>query len=208
MSLTAAPYGFRPIYHPSGQVRSNRYDGVLLPLTNVNIYKGQPVNLAIGTGGAVNGVTVAAGAVVLAPVVANNVDILGVFAGVEYTDLNGRRQVSDFFPANLNIFANTLITAWVWDDYQTVYQVQADGQFNTGLYSQYRQTNGTNFSNGSTTTGISAATVSATPVATTVQGQWRVVVPSWDIGNAVADAFTDLWVNLARPQGAAVRVSI
>lgn len=208
MSLTAVPYGFRPIYHPSGQVRSNRYDGVLLPLTNVNIYKCQPVNLQIGTGGAVNGVTVAAGAVVLAPVVANSVDILGVFAGVEYTDLNGRRQVSDFFPANLNIFANTVITCYVWDDPVTVYQVQADGQFNSGLYGQFRQTNTTNFSNGSTTSGISAATVAAAPVATTVQGQWRVVQPSWDITNSVADAFTDLWVNCARPQAAAAKVSI
>jgi hypothetical protein len=142
-------------------------------------------------------------------VVANNVAIAGVFAGCEYTDLNGRHQVSPFYTSGLSILANTVITVYIWDDPAIIYQVQADGQFNTGLPSNLRQSNITNFSAGNATTGISQATVSATPVATTVQGQWQIVSPSWDVtDNYLSDPYTDLWVQIARAQNRAVYVSI
>ncbi len=88
--LTSAPSGFVPSYHPSGEIKSVAHTGILLPGTNVQINKYQPVFIGIGTGAAVNGVTVPAGQAYLAPVVSSTVDFWGVFAGCEYFDVTGK----------------------------------------------------------------------------------------------------------------------
>jgi hypothetical protein len=218
MSLTALPSGFIPAYHRSGEIRSIAHPGVLLPGTNVNIFKGQPVKLLIGTGATVNGVTIPAGQVYLAPITATTDPIWGVFAGVEYYDALGVPQESNFWPASQTTFPGTVVTAFLWEDPEIVYSAQTDGTsfgVTTALgdgYARYdgREVNTSNFAAGSALVGLSQATIAAsTIVATGAQGQWQIERIDPTILNQTAgDTYLQLQVSVARSQVAAASPSI
>ena len=218
MSLTALPSGFNPAYHRSGQIRSIAHPGVLLPGTNVNIFKGQPVKILIGTGAVVNGVTIPAGQVYLAPITAVTDPVWGVFAGCEYYDALGTPQESNFWPASQATLANTVITAFLWEDPEIVYTAQTDGTsfgVTTTLGDGYarldgRELNTSNFAAGNATVGLSQATLAAsTIVATGTQGQWQIEKVDPSILNQTAgDTYLQLQVSVARSQVAAPNVSI
>ena len=78
MSATSAPFGFVPIYHPTGNARGTAYDGVISAAYATSIYKYQPVYINAG---------------VLEPG-DGSVDLLGVFAGVEYQESGTLRWVA------------------------------------------------------------------------------------------------------------------
>lgn len=216
MSATALPSGLTPAFHPSGQIRSIAHTGVLLSGTNVNILKGQPVKLFIGTGGAVNGVTVPVGQVVLMPCTATTDAILGVFAGCEYFDTTGAPQEANAYLASTVFQTNTAATAFIWEDPAIVYTAQTDGALPVIVaagtpFAQFdgREFNLSAFAAGSSTTGLSQATIAAAPVATAVQGQVQCVKLDPTVANvSTSDAFVQLQVRIARPQNAAAFASI
>jgi hypothetical protein len=218
MSLTALPSGLQPAYHPSGEIRSVAHIGVLLAGTNVNIFKNQPVSLSIGTGGAVNGVTVPAGQVVLSPVVSTATPIWGVLAGVEYFDITGAPQETNCWIAGTTVFANTAVTAWIWEDPAIVYTIQTDGALPViaAAGTPFAQIDGkeynlSNFTAGSATVGLSQCTIAAgSVVGTGTQGQVMVLKTDPTILNqsSTSDAFVQLQVKLARTQIVAPTVSI
>ena len=218
MSLTALPSGLVPAYHPSGEIRSIAHPGILQPGTNVAILKGQAVKVLIGTGAAVNGVTIPAGQVYLTPVTAAGDGVYGVFAGCEYYDNLGTPQESNFWPASQQCFPGTVVTAFLWQDPLIEYTIQTDGTsfgVTTTLGDGFARFDGregpiTNFAAGSTTTGLSQCTFGASAlVATTVQGQLQITKTDPTILNQTAgDTFLQLQVRIARPQTAAPFVSI
>lgn len=142
MSLVAQPSGLVPAYHPTGNIRSVAHEGILMPGTNVNIYKGQAVFLYRGTGGAQNGVTIPTNQVVLAPFNIASVGnagsalttqalvaaqaIYGVFAGCEYNDATNTPQESNFWPAGQTCFAGTFVRVFLWQDPLIEYTIQTD----------------------------------------------------------------------------------
>lgn len=184
MSAVNAPFGFRPVFHPSGIIRPRSLKAGIASGFGTAILQGQPVLLT--TAGVLN------------PVTANNVDFVGVFAGVEYTPTGGqRRVVSNYWPASATYDTGTCI-AYFYDDPWLVYEAQADGSVAQTAIGD--QTNITNFSNGSTVTGLSQATVSSTLVGVGVQGQWRVLDQGLGVDNDWGDAFTVLRLQIARHQ--------
>jgi hypothetical protein len=211
MPSASAPFGFVPTYHPSGEMKSVAHTGILLPGTNVQISKFQPVAIAIGTGATVNGVTVATGQAYLAPVIANNVDFWGVFAGCEYFDATGKPTESNYWPAGQTCQTGTMVTAWIWEDPDIVYEAQVDGSIAIGGSSiaqvDGKQTNISNFSaNGS---GLSQATLSASLVATAAQGQFTILKLSPSVLNqSIADAYPIVQCSIARQTLRANKVSI
>lgn len=208
MSLTALPSGLQPAYHPSGQIRSTAHQGLLVAGTNVNIFKNQPVKLVLGTGGAINGVTVPAGQVVLAPITAITDPIFGVFAGCEYFDVLGKPTESDYWPASQAVMANTFVTAFIWEDPAIVYTIQTDGSIAIGSPAgtpvaalEGRNGDISNFAAGSTTTGLSQCTFSSTLRATGVQGQLRIMKFDPTVLNqAYNDTYVQIQVQIARSQ--------
>lgn len=190
MTAVLAPFGFQPDNHISayGTRGETAYPAGIVSGYTSDIYKGQPVLMAT-TG-------------VIQPVTANNVDFLGVFAGVEYTDSDGKRRVSDKWLANT---VATDIVAYVWDDPGVIFEVQGDGSYAQTAVGD--QVNITNFSNQIGTTGLSAATT-GTVVGAGVQGQWRVIGLSTRVDNAWGDAYTIIRVMNARHQYVAVKVAI
>ena len=113
MSSTSAPFGFRASFHNSGQMRPKAY--TITSGTAVNIFSGDPVKLtsdgviALGTSdGSRTGTT-------------DGITLLGVFAGCQYNDATGKPVVSPFWPASTSA---TNIVAWVYDEPETLYDVQ------------------------------------------------------------------------------------
>lgn len=113
MSSTSAPFGFRPSFHPSGQMRPKAY--TIASTYAANIFQGDPVKLTddgviqLGTSDGTRSGTV------------DGIKLLGIFAGCEYTDATGKPTVSPFWPSGITA---TNITAWVYDDPETLFDVQ------------------------------------------------------------------------------------
>lgn len=113
MSSTSAPFGFRPSFHNSGQMRPKAY--VITSGYAVNVFSGDPVKLTdsgvveLGTSDGTRNGTV------------DGVLLLGIFAGVQYRDSNGRPVVSNYWPASTT---GTEIQCYVYDDPETLFDVQ------------------------------------------------------------------------------------
>jgi hypothetical protein len=178
MSATSAPFGMRPAYHPSGLDRASAY--TIGTGYASAIYKGSPVIL--NTDGTLN-------------IGTTNADIIGVFDGVEYTDSTGKPTKSNFWPASTTA---TAIAAWVWDNPVTIFDIQSDGTL--AATSVGDQADFVNPNTGSTSTGLSTATINHTLKGAGQQGQLRIVALNGDPGNAWGDTYTVVQVQIARHQ--------
>jgi hypothetical protein len=188
MSATNAPFGLRPAFHPSGLDRAQALANGIPSAYSSDILKGQAVLYVAGTG-------------VIEPVNATSDSLSGAFAGVEWTDTTGRRRVSNYWPANTAYQTGSCV-AYFYNDPNIVYEIQADGsvaQTALGL-----DANLSNFAAGSNVTGLSQATMVATPLSTGVQGQVQILDIAPYPGNDWGDAFTIVRVQVARRQIAAV----
>jgi len=188
MSATNAPFGLRPAFHPSGLDRAQALAGGIPSAYSSDILKGQAVLYVAGSG-------------VIEPVNATGDALSGAFAGVEWTDTTGRRRVSNYWPANTAYQTGSCV-AYFYNDPSIVYEIQADGsvaQTAVGL-----EANFTNLTAGSNVTGLSQCTMSATILATTVQGQVQVLDIAPYPGNDWGDAYTIVRVQVAKRQIAAV----
>jgi hypothetical protein len=181
MSSTNAPFGLRPAFHPSGLDRASALaNGIQAVSTSGNvslgyattILKGQPVKM--DTGGYI--VVAAAGDA-----------FLGAFSGVEWTDSTGRRRVSNYWPANESFQVGSVI-AYFYNDPNIVYEIQTDATVAQTIIGA--ESDLSNTTAGSTTTGLSQATLSASPVAAGSTAQMRVI----NIGPYADNAFGDDYV--------------
>lgn len=185
MVATSNPFGLVPAYHPSGlgRARIAVTDGITSGFAS-NIFKYQPVQWTANAG-------------VIVPVTATNVDYLGAFDGVEFTDTTGRRRISPFWPSGTTYIAGSCV-AYFFEDPEVIYEIQADGTLAQTMI--YNQLNFSNLATGSTTTGLSQCTAAAAGVGSTVQGQLRVLDVAPYPNNAWGDAFVIARVQVARSQ--------
>lgn len=212
MATTASPFGLLARWHPSGQARSNQYVNVLLSGMTAPIYYGTPVKLVIGTGGSISGVTVPTGQMVLAPVAATTDAFIGSFAGVEYTDLNGRLQESKFWTNGLQLYTGTQAICYIWDDPENIYEIQFDGALNTGtnqyqFYGKQAVFNSTDISatapaGNAVPVGQSSCRASATLTSSASQGQLQIVSSFGPQSSTtqIGDAFPTQYCKVARHQ--------
>ena len=181
MSATSAPFGLRPAFHPSGLDRAFALaNGIQAVSTsgNVsagyanNILKGQPVKM--NTAGWIE--------------VASTGDaFLGAFAGVEWTDATGRRRVSNYWPANESFQVGSVI-AYFYQDANIVYEIQAAGSLTQAAIGD--EFDITNETAGSTTTGLSQATLGTSAAGSGAAKQMRVIDLAPYPDNAWGDAYT------------------
>ena len=137
MSSVSQPFGLRPVYSPSGVVRPTAM--TILTGYGTTIYQNQPVKIVPSSTG--EG-TVAAAAV--------NDRFIGTFSGVEFTDSDGRRRVSNKWTAST---AATDIVCYVTLDPSIVYEIQSNAALAvTDIGKQFDFT----AASGSTTTGLSS----------------------------------------------------
>jgi hypothetical protein len=188
MSATSAPFGLRPAFHPSGLDRAQALAGGIPSAYATDILKGQAVLYVAGSG-------------VIEPVNATGDAVSGAFAGVEWTDTTGRRRVSNYWPANTAYQTGSCV-AYFYNDPNIVYEIQADGSVaQTAIGAD---ANLSNFAAGSNVTGLSQATMVATPLSSGTQGQLQILDLAPYPDNAWGDNFTIVRVQVARRQIAAV----
>jgi hypothetical protein len=186
MSATNAPFGLRPAYHPSGLDRATALADGILSTYSTSILKGQPVKL--DTSGVIQ-------------VAAAGDAFLGAFSGVEWTDTTGRRRVSNYWPASTAYQTGSCI-AYYYDDPNIVYEIQADGslaQTSVGAEADLSNTTA-----GSTTTGLSQATLSTSLAAAGSGAQMRIINLAPYPGNAWGDSFTIVRATVAKHQYAQI----
>jgi hypothetical protein len=182
MSSTSTPFGLRPSFHPSGLDRAVALANGITSGYNTGILKGQPV--ALNTSG--NIVASAAGDA-----------FQGAFAGHEYTDVTGRRLVSNQWVANTAYQAGSQVT-YYYSDPNIVYDIQANGSL--AQTSVGDQANFASITAGSTTTGLSQCMISTSLAGPGNVGDLRIIGLNNGVDNAWGDAFTVVQVQVARSQ--------
>ena len=191
MPSTSAPFGLRPAFHPSGLDRAQALaNGIQAVSTSGNvsagyattILKGQPVKYS------------SSGYIVVA---AAGDAFVGAFAGVEWTDSTGRRRVSNYWPANESFQVGSVI-AYFYADQNIVYEIQTDGTMaQTAVGDEADLSNTTD---GSTTTGLSQCTLSASLAGAGNTAQMRILDIAPIPGNAWGDTYVIVRTNIAKYQ--------
>ena len=189
---TAAPFGMRPVFHPTGLDRAHRYLNAIPTGYASNIFKYQPVALN------------SSGQIVVTALSA--ADYIGVFAGVMFIDAFGKPNFVNNWVASTTLGTGDL-WAFVWDDPGIVYEVQANGSIaQTAIGDQ------ANFAasmlTGSTLTGLSTGAIDSTLVGAGVQGMVKIVDLQPRPDNTFGDAFTIVQVQIARHQYVSNKVAI
>ena len=187
MSAISAPFGLRPAFFPTGLERAQALANGITSGYATAILKGQAVQYSPNAG-------------VILPVLdttTNSGLVSGAFAGVEWTDTTGRRRVSNYWPASTAYIAGSCI-AYFYNDQQIVYEIQADGSVPQTAVGN--EANLSNFTAGSTTTGLSQMTLSASLVGSGSAGQFRIVDLAPAVDNAWGDAYTVVRVQVSKPQ--------
>jgi hypothetical protein len=190
MSSTNAPFGMRPAFHPSGLDRAIALTDGILSAYSTDILKGQPVKMDT------SGQIVVAGA---------GDAFLGAFAGVEWTDTTGRRRVNNSWPANTAYVTGSCI-AYFYSDPNIVYEIQAAGSL--AQTSIGDEANLSNTTAGSTTTGLSQATLSTTLAGSGNNLQMRIIDLAPLVDNAWGDAYTVVRATISKSQYQAVSNAI
>ena len=195
MSATSAPFGLRPAYFPTGVEKAQALANGITSGYGTAILKGQAVQYSPNAG-------------VILPVLdttTNSGLVSGAFAGVEWTDTTGRRRVSNNWPASTAYIAGSCI-AYFYNDQQIVYEIQTDGTMAQTAIGN--EANLSNFAAGSTTTGLSQATLSASLVGSGSTGQFRIVDIAPYADNAWGDPYVIVRVQVSNPQFVAAKAAI
>jgi len=182
MSSINAGFGLRPSFHPSGVIRPRNV--TIASAYNANIFQGSPVGyiadgtiaLAAAGGTAVGGAS-------------------GCFQGVEFTPADGRRRVANFWPASTTA---TEIVAYITDDPNIVYEIQADGPMARSTIGAQYDWSANATANGSTATGISSVVLAIATIA--ANAGLRVVGLTEGVDNIYGDLFTVVQVMLSEHQ--------
>ena len=186
MSSVSQPFGLRPVYSPSGVVRPTAFS--IQTGYAVNILQNQPVRIAPSTAGGETEGTIVAAAVGAA--------FIGTFQGVEFTDSDGRRRVSNKWTASL---AATDIVAYVTLDPTIVYEMQSNAALNVAdIGKQYDYTT---IGTGSTVVGISQMMLDVSSAAANAQVRLIGITPGPD--NNWGDTYVIAQVQISEHQNVA-----
>ena len=189
MATTAAPYGLRPVKRADGMPYAGATSQYLIDPAGeaTNLFYGQVVHIGADGYIALSTATGADGTTNAFPTGTTLTGSLGVFVGCEYVNSSGQLVQAQYYPSGTS--NGDAIKAYVVDDPNVLFQVQADGamdQSDIGANTFFAAAQST--STGSTTTGNSTSAVDATTVTTTAA--FRIVGAVSPIG----DAFPDLLV--------------
>lgn len=185
MSSTSAPFGFRPSYHNSGQMRPKAY--TIASTYAANIFSGDPVKLTdngvvqLGTSDGTRSGTV------------DGVSLLGIFAGCQYLDASGKPTISPFWPSGTT---GTEIVAWVYDDPETLFDVQYNNP-SPGTTVQTAVGEECDWTvaspGGSTQTGLSNTYLTAIQA---TSGQFQITGFAYSVFDSITDAYVQVTVRI------------
>lgn len=189
MSSTSAPFGFRPSFHNSGQIRPKAY--TIASGYAANVFAGDPVKLVdagtvqLGTSDGTRSGTV------------DGISLLGIFAGCEYLDASGKPVISPFWPASTTA---TEVTAWVYDDPETLFDVEyANPSAGTTVQTAVGEECDWTVASpgGSTSTGLSNTKLTAIQA---TSGQFQITGFARNVNDSLTDAYVTATVRINEHQ--------
>jgi hypothetical protein len=191
MATTAAPYGLKPVKRADGLPYAGATSQYLIDPAGeaTNIFNGQVVHIGADGYIALSTATGADGTTNALPTGTTLTGSLGVFVGCEYVNAQGQLTFAQYYPSGYAAPTGTSIKAYVVDDPNVLFQVQADGamdQSDIGANTFFAAAQST--STGNTATGNSTSAVDATTVTTTAA--FRIV----SAVSPISDAYPDLLV--------------
>jgi len=189
MPSIASPNGLVPVNHPSGVIRP--FAMTIVTGYTSNIFQNQPVK--IGTTSTYEGTIVVA--------TAGDVEgFIGTFQGVEFTDSDGRRRVSNKWTASA---AATDIVAYVTLDSTITYQIQSNAALVVAdIGKQYDYSAAA----GNTTTGLSSQSLDVASVITgSGTAQLRLIGIVAGPDNNWGDTYVNALVQIVEHQNVAVK---
>lgn len=183
MSSVASPFGLKPAFHPSGIIRQS-HTTIASAFAN-DIFQYSPVRVAAdGT---------------LEDAAAGEA-LIGAFMGVEFTRVDGRRAVANFWEGGT---VASEIVAYYTEDPLIIYEIQANAPFlQTAIGEQFD----TIALAGNATTGLSSVSLDIASTAANAQLRTIGVNPAAD--NIIGDAFTIVQVQISDHQYVATRAAI
>ena len=179
MTATAAPFGARAIFHPSGTIRTETFYPTVA--TNAAIYKGDLVKYD-GTTGVV--IISAAGDA-----------SIGIFDGCKCNDATGKPTYSPYWPGSTS--GATAIEYYVITDIMTEFEIQSAGSVAATAIGDSANVV---VAAGNVNTGVSASYLSSTLSGAGAVRNFRIMGIGQGIDNAWGDAFTILRVTLGANQ--------
>lgn len=180
MSSTSAPFGLKPLYHPSGEIRPMTTSISVDYTTNIYLYS--PVKLVAGQ----------------LNLAAASERAIGTFLGVRWVDVNGRPVFSNKWVAQAGA---TEIVAWYTADPLITYEIQAGGPIAEDDIGEQADWSTNNTSSGNLTTGLSSVSL-GTPASGASNGL-RIVGISKGPDNDWGDLFTVVQVQISEHQNVA-----
>lgn len=187
MSSVASPFGLRPAYHPSGYVRNEA--GTITSAYGANIFSGSPVAI------------VADGSIQLAAAAAR---ATGTFLGVEWTDTDGRRRVSNKWTTGT---IGTAIVAYYTRDQNIIYVIQSSATLAQADVGSQANWTTNNTSSGNTTTGLSTVALDQATLTNSGNAGLRILGLSLDPDNAWGDTYVNVYVQIAQHLDVASQVA-
>jgi hypothetical protein len=185
MSSTSQPFGLRPAYSPSGVIRPTAY--TIASAYGSNILQNQPVK--IGSDGTLQAAAIGD-------------RFIGSFQGVEFTDSDGRRRVSNKWTASTSA---TDIVAYATLDPSIVFEIQANGS--VAVSDIGSQADFTTITAGSTTTGLSAVMLDTATLTNSGNASLRIINIAPGPDNAAGDSYTVVQVQVSEHQNVADRAA-
>jgi hypothetical protein len=187
MALTAAPYGLKPVKRSDGMPYAGATSQYLIDPAGeaTNLFYGQVV--IIGADGYIALSTATGADATTNNLGGNGLGAIGVFVGCEYVNSSGQLVQAQYYPTGTS--NGDAIKAYVVDDPNVLFQVQADGamdQSDIGANTFFAAVQST--TTGSTTTGNSTSAAESTTV--TTAAAFRIV----SAVSPISDAFPDLLV--------------
>ena len=183
MSSTSAPFGLRAVYSPSGVVRPQAM--TILSTYAANILQNQPVK--IGTNGTIEAAAIGD-------------RFIGTFGGVEFTDTDGRRRVSNKWTTGT---VGTDIIAYVTLDPSMVYEIQSNAALNVDDIGE--QFDFTTITAGNATTGLSQLMLDV--ASTAVNASFRLIGITPGPDNNWGDTYVIAQVQISEHQNVADRAA-
>jgi hypothetical protein len=185
MSSTSQPFGLRPAYSPSGVIRPTAY--TIASAYGANLLQNQPVK--IGADGTLQAAAIGD-------------RFIGSFQGVEFTDSDGRRRVSNKWTAST---VASDIVAYATLDPSIVFEIQANGSI--AITDIGSQADVTTITAGSTVTGLSAVMLNTATLTDSANAMLRIINIAPGPDNAAGDSFTVVQVQVSEHQNVADRVA-
>jgi hypothetical protein len=194
MASISAPFGFRPSFHNSGQMRPKAY--AITSGYAASIFAGDPVKIAadgtvqLGTSDGTRSGTV------------DGIKLLGIAAGFEWLDSTGKPTISPFWTGSTAVYQAASATIWVYDDPETLFDVQYANPGTVGTTSMQtavgEEADWTVASpGGSTATGISSAVLT---VLQATSGQFQITGFQGNINDSLTDAYAIVTVRINEHQ--------